>query len=255
MSKLKKVLCVIALLSAVAMLASSCTAVKRYEKQVLNYLETEYEGKEFELLSYTKNKKTSSRYEIKAVCLSDNTEFDIYAYSANNISDGYAVTRANNLMREKLNKVFSYSEASKYVTDIRWLRLYNEEKTDYSFLDIDKVVACEEEPEIKSIDAIIFGNPLKEEQIADGIVSSVKALESSGINPESIGFEFTVLTQDCRMESSSEDINLSTVEEITEFIKSPLSKGKEAQSVWMNYERQVVFEYRSPAKTSADSGK
>ena len=123
MSKLKKVLCVIALLSAVAMLASSCTAVKRYEKQVLNYLETEYEGKEFELLSYTKNKKTSSRYEIKAVCLSDNTEFDIYAYSANNISDGYAVTRANNLMREKLNKVFSYSEASKYVTDIRWLRL------------------------------------------------------------------------------------------------------------------------------------
>ena len=63
MSKLKKVLCVIALLSAVAMLASSCTAVKRYEKQVLNYLETEYEGKEFELLSYTKNKKTSSRYE------------------------------------------------------------------------------------------------------------------------------------------------------------------------------------------------
>lgn len=250
MSKLKKMLCVVAFLCVGALLISSCSLTKRYEKQVLSYLETKYDGEEFELLSYTKNKKTSSRYEIKAVCVSDNTKFDIYAYSASNISDGYAVTRANNTMRDKLNRVFSYSEASKYVTDIRWLRLYNEETTDYSFLDADKVDTYTEEPEITSIDAIIFGKPLKEEQVADGIISSVKALESAGIHVDSIGFEFTVLTQSCRMESSMTEIEDSTAEEIVEFIKVRLNESKESQSVWMNYERQVVFKYDNEARNN-----
>ena len=43
------------------------------------------------------------------------------------------------------NKVISYSEASKYVTDIRWLILCNEEKTDHSFLYIDRVGASEDD--------------------------------------------------------------------------------------------------------------
>lgn len=253
MRRLKKIMCVALVLSAFALLLSSCVTTRKYEKQVLNYLEDKYEGDEFELLSYSKNKKTSSRYEIKAVCLTDETEFDIYAYSANNISDAYAVTKANNDMRVQLNKVLSYSEASKYVTDIRWLRLYNEETTDYSFLAADKVDAFEKQEQITSIDAIIFGNPLKAEQVADGVVATVKALESKDISLESIGFEFTVLTQECRMETSTADIESSTVEEITRFINEKLSESKDDQPVWMNYNRQVVFKYQSAAREVPDN--
>ncbi len=245
MRKFKVLLCLIAALCAFVLLLTSCTASKKYEKQVLSYLEDKYEGKDFELLSYSKNKKTSSRYEIKAVCLDDDTEFDIYAYSANNISDGYAVTKANNAMSEKLNHIFSYSEAGKYVTDVRWLRLYNEEDTDYTFMSVENVEKYTSEDEITSIDAVIFGNPLKAEQVADGIVTSVKALEENDIVLESIGFDFTVLTKACRMESSTADISAASVEELTSFINEKLEEAKDGQSVWMNYERVMVFTYKN----------
>lgn len=243
MRKFKVLLCLVAALCASALLLTSCTASKKYEKQVLNYLEDKYEGESFELLSYSNNKKTSSRYEIKAVCLDDDTEFEIYAYSANNISDGYAVTRANNAMRDKLNHIFSYSEAGKYVTDVRWLRLYNEEYTDYTFMSVENVEKYTAEEKITSIDAVVFGNPLKSEQVADGIITSVKALEENDIVLENIGFEFTVLTKSCRMESSTADIDAANVEEITDFINEKIEEVKDGQSVWMNYERVMVFTY------------
>ncbi len=245
MRKFKVLLCLVAALCAFALLLTSCAASKKYEKQVLSYLEDKYEGKSFELLSYSKNKKTSSRYEIKAVCLDDDTEFEIYAYSANNISDGYAVTKANNAMGEKLNHIFSYSEAGKYVTDVRWLRLYNEKDTDYTFMSVENVEKYTSEDKITSIDAVIFGNPLKAEQVADGIISSVKALEENDIVLESVGFEFTVLTQGCRMESSTADILAASVEELTGFINEKMEETKDGQSVWMNYERVTVFKYEN----------
>lgn len=48
------------ILCAGALLISSCSLTKRYEKHVLSYLETKYDGEEFELLSYTKNKKRAA---------------------------------------------------------------------------------------------------------------------------------------------------------------------------------------------------
>ena len=225
MRKFKVLLCLVAALCASALLLTSCAASKKYEKQVLNYLEDKYEGESFELLSYSKNKKTSSRYEIKAVCLDD------------------AVTRANNAMRDKLNHIFSYSEAGKYVTDVRWLRLYNEEYTDYTFMSVENVEKYTAEEKITSIDAVVFGNPLKAEQVADGIITSVKALEENDIVLENIGFEFTVLTKSCRMESSTADIDATNVEELANFINEKIEEVKDGQSVWMNYERVMVFTY------------
>ena len=50
------------------------------------------------------------------------------------------------------------------------------------------------------------------------------------------------------METSTADIESSTVEEITHFINEKLSESKDDQPVWMNYNRQVVFKYQSAAR-------
>ena len=51
MRRLKKIMCVALVLSAFALLLSSCVTTRKYEKQVLNYLEDKYEDDEFKLLS------------------------------------------------------------------------------------------------------------------------------------------------------------------------------------------------------------
>lgn len=52
------------------------------------------------------------------------------------------------------------------------------------------------------------------------------------------------------MESSMAEIEDSTAEEIVEFIKVRLNESKESQSVWMNYERQVVFKYDNETRNN-----
>lgn len=222
------------LLCAATVLLSSCASAKKYQQKVLDYLAKNYESKKFELTSYTTNKGTSSRYEVKARCIDDGTDFDIYVYSAAFITDSYSVTRANKRMESLIHPIVSGTDAYSYIGNIRWLRPYNEETTDYSFRSVSNPEAVVIS-ELTSIDTVTFVSEVDTtEEAANGITAFIDAFAASDISLESVTFEFSLTyAPDCRLTTNSESIKNSEKSEIIQFIESQIASNTEAETkIW-----------------------
>ena len=73
MRKFKVLLCLVAALCASALLLTSCAASKKYEKQVLNYLEDKYEGERIRYEYDTCLEKTIAEFVCKVFRIHHNS--------------------------------------------------------------------------------------------------------------------------------------------------------------------------------------
>lgn len=119
--------------------ATSCQASDKVLQKINNYLTDEYPGKTFEVMSYTQKNETSGRYEVNAVCLDDNIEFEIYIYSTIYASDSYSVLRANEQMEKAIRAELDsfYKNLSGNLKTIQWLDVYEDGAQGYSFRYVD----------------------------------------------------------------------------------------------------------------------
>lgn len=227
------------LFCGMAVLMTACTPPKKYQQKVLDYLTEEYPGKTFELTSFKQNKETSGRYEVSASCNEDGTKFDIYVYSTVFLTDGYSVVRANKRAAVLLREKVVGTDAFEYIADIRWLRIYNEDSTDYSFRHVDNVEELTAK-DITSVDTVTFNSPIEASDAEKGIRATVNAFDAAGMTLESVGFEFTVGYKSCRLTTDSASVANASDGEIAEYIASELSSTEEVSTLWLSVSGSVV---------------
>lgn len=138
MKKLKKFTALFLVL-IYTIVATSCKASEKVLEKINAYLTEEYPERSFSVMDYTKRNETSGRYEVNAVCLDDDIEFQIYIYSTITATDSYAVERANMQMEQAIRKEIDlfYKDLSKKFSSIQWLNIYADNAEGYSFRYID----------------------------------------------------------------------------------------------------------------------
>ena len=118
---------------------ASCQASEKVLDKINTYLTEEHPGKSFSITNYTKRNETSGRYEINAVCLDDNIEFQIYIYSTITATDSYSVERANAQMEKAIRTEMDlfHKDLSQKFSSIQWLNIYSDNAIGYSFREMD----------------------------------------------------------------------------------------------------------------------
>ncbi|MBQ9511306.1 MAG: hypothetical protein IJR55_06410 [Clostridia bacterium] len=204
-------------------LLSACSQSARYEKAVFEHLNKKYPEKTFRLLAYKKNNNSNGRYEIDAVCDNDSTKFSVYVYPNMFITDGYSVSRANSMALAELHSAVAYTASLQYISNIRWLRPYNEENTDYSFRTVDSYDDFSLE-NLKTIDTIYLDSPTDVESAEMGIITSIYALNAYDVNLENVGFEFSIKGyKNCRFTTDTASVLAAEKGEIAKCIEEGIN--------------------------------
>lgn len=190
MSKKLKIVLLFTIIAAILLTCVACSLQKKYENAAGDYLKNKYPQRKFEMLSYEKdNNDTSGRYIVKIKCLNDNVTFDMYIYSSILITDSYNVDRANFNMKTLLKPILEDSGVEDKISNIEWLRKYNEESTDGSFISYDYPEDITIDNLKNSIYRVYIDETLELQDIAFVISRISRAFE---LNDKSltIGFQF-----------------------------------------------------------------
>lgn len=230
----------VVLFAAVAM--TGCTPSKKYQQKVLDYLTGEYPGKTFELLSYTQNKETSGRYEVKARCNEDGTNFDIYVYSMIFLTDGYSVSRANQKMTVCFRDIIVGTEAFGYVEGIRWLRPFNEENTDYSFRHVENVDELTLD-DVKTIDSVKLSEVADIKQLALEITATIGAFDLAGVVLDEMYFDFDLGGRTFRLKTDTVSVRKAKDGELAAYISEEVENTVEVTSVWIEADNVIKIEF------------
>lgn len=213
----------IAIIASAAVFSASCAQLTKYEKKINAYLTEKYPDKSFTLNSYTQRNDKSGRYEVSATCDDDGTDFIIFVYSASNMTDSYLVSKANAKALETIKAVFP-EEVLKYISEIRWLRPYKEDNTDYSFRETENLDSVDIS-DITSIDTVRFSGVMSSSEAEKKIREVMLVLCYSDVCLTSIGFDFTVGYKSCRFISDTSSICSSEEGEIAKAISDGIDTG------------------------------
>jgi len=175
----------------VLLLLLSCDKNKEYSKMALDYLEEKYDDKDFSVNSVVREGKTSGRYVVNAQSSDDKVSFDVFVYSSILISDGYSVTKANLNMNNLFDDVLTENNLKESVNSITWLRLYNEQDTDYSFVSVENPdqVASED---VENIYRVVLSDKLNLEEISKVIKTLSDALAENFLELKDVTYEFVL---------------------------------------------------------------
>lgn len=195
---MKKVLRITAALLSAALLFAilcACTPSAKVQKRVLDYLNKKYKGLEFQLVDYSQDEKTSGRYRIHVLCVTNDVEFDIY-YSTLLTTDSYSVCYANSLMEKQINEVIE-PEAAEFINieSIQWFDLFEEGKSGYQFREVRADVSYDVK-ELKELYRIRLDSELFEGEgaiyeVVQSIYMAIDVLAAKGIVLDRVTFEFT----------------------------------------------------------------
>ena len=225
MKTFSKILAFVLVGCLVLLLLLSCDKNKEYSKMALDYLEEKYDDKDFSVNSVIREGKTSGRYVVNAQCIDDKVSFDVFVYSSILISDGYSVTKANLNMNTLFDEVLNESNLKESVNSITWLRLFNEQDTDYSFVSVENPdqVASED---VENIYRVVLSEKLNLEEISSVIKTLSDALAENFQELKDVTYEFI-------LEGTTFNATLPvsvTLDKSSEEIKGFLQEKIDAQS-------------------------
>ena len=240
MKTFSKILALVLVLCMVVVLLLSCNKEEKYAEVALKHLETKYETKEFEVKNIVREGNTSGRYVVDAVCDDDNVHFNVFVYSSLLISDGYSVEKANAVMREQFKNTLADNLLEDYVSDVEWLRIYNEPHTDYSFVDVDDPESVTVD-KVENIYKLKFVNGLTLEKVSQLIIDCSDAFSEDFGSLESITYEFELdgLKYDATFPVSV--TNSKTAEDVQVFLKQKIeSKSSDGNAAFYWQETEAI---------------
>lgn len=210
---MKKIMRITAALLCVALLFPlfcACTPSAKVQKRVLDYLNKKYKGLEFELLDYTQDEKTSGRYKIHVLCVTNDVEFDIY-YSTLLTTDSYSVCHANSLMEKRINEVID-PKAAEFINidSIQWFDLFEDGKAGYKFREIKADVSYDVK-DLKEIyrirlDSETFKTEGAVYEAVQSIFMAIDILAAEGIVLDRVAFEFTAEEKPFLFETNTKSV-------------------------------------------------
>lgn len=232
MKKIIRIIALLLLIVSTILLSVSCSLQKKYEQAASDYLKNKYPQRKFEMLSYRKNPDDSSgRYEVEVRCLTDDIEFEMYIYSSILITDSYNIERANERMYVLLDSILTDSLVKDKVDNIEWLRKYNEESTDGSFVEYDypEDITLKD---LKSIYRIFINKELSIEEIAKVICNISRSFELNEKSLESVGFSFVLNDVEYVLNVSTEFASYKTEEEVVNFINTAIENTSNTKNFY-----------------------
>lgn len=243
MKTFSKILAFVLVGCIVLLLLLSCDKNKEYSKMALDYLEEKYDNKDFSVNSVVREGKTSGRYVVNAQSSDDKVSFDVFVYSSILISDGYSVTKANMNMNELFDDVLTENNLKESVNSITWLRLFNEQDTDYSFVSVenpDQVTS----KDVENIYKVVLSEKLNLDDISKVIKALSDSLADKFVELKDVTYEFVL---DGKTYNTTLPVSITedkTSEEIMEFIQGKIDAKSENEPTrnfyWQESEVVVI---------------
>ncbi len=243
MKTFTKILALILIACIVLALMLSCNKEKKYSDLALQHLKSRYAENTFTVNNVVREGDTSGRYVVDANCNEDKIDFKVFVYSSLLISDGYSVTKANSIVDSELDSLLTENHYDEYVSDIQWLRIYNESGTDYSFVEVNdpEKVTLED---VKDISKIVFRKDISLEDISELIISLSELLEETCINLETISFEFVINGKTYVATLPVSYIDSALSEEVLEFLEEKIQESNKDETIshfyWKETEAIVI---------------